>query len=108
MDLVINRSLVKEIEQVIDEDGSIKDSAVCSISRTSFLFLILHYDSYYLLVFFDLSWHGICCILALFNIPHYIVFSKTKIFKDASILCCCQSAIHLAYCQLLVLLQTTV
>ena len=76
MDLVINRSLVKEIEQVIDEDGSIKDSAVCSISLTSFLFLILHCDSYYLLVFFDLSWHDICCILALFNIPHCIVFAK--------------------------------
>jgi len=66
MDLVINRSLVKEIEQVIDEDGSIKDSAVCSISLTSFLFLILHCDSYYLLVFFDLSWHGMAFVASWF------------------------------------------
>lgn len=30
MGLVINRSLVKFILQVIDEDGSVKDSAVCT------------------------------------------------------------------------------
>lgn len=29
MGFVINRSLVKLIQQVIDEDGSVKDSAVC-------------------------------------------------------------------------------
>jgi hypothetical protein len=31
MGFVINRSLVKLILQVIDEDGSVKDSAVCSL-----------------------------------------------------------------------------
>jgi hypothetical protein len=31
MGLVINRSLVKLIHQVIDEDGPVKDSAVCSL-----------------------------------------------------------------------------
>lgn len=52
MEFVVNRSLVKVIEQVIDEDGSIKDSAVCFISRTSFLYLILHVicDNYCLLL----------------------------------------------------------
>lgn len=34
MDLVINRSLVKEIEQVIDEDGSIKDSASSELRKS--------------------------------------------------------------------------
>lgn len=29
MELVINRSLVKSIQQVVDENGSVKDSAVC-------------------------------------------------------------------------------
>lgn len=29
MGFVVNRSLVKLIQQVIDEDGSVKDSAVC-------------------------------------------------------------------------------
>lgn len=29
MGFVINRSLVKLIQQVIDDDGSVKDSAVC-------------------------------------------------------------------------------
>lgn len=41
MEFVFNRSLVKAIEQVIDEDGSIKDSAVRSVSHTSSLYLIL-------------------------------------------------------------------
>lgn len=57
MEFVINRSLVKVIEQVIDEDGSIKDSAVCSIFFTSFLYLILHVVTEKLLIFFDLRWH---------------------------------------------------
>lgn len=30
MGFVINRSLVKLIQQVIDEDGSVRDSAVCN------------------------------------------------------------------------------
>lgn len=34
MDFVINRSLVKEIEQVIDEDGSIKDSASSELRKS--------------------------------------------------------------------------
>lgn len=37
MGFVINRSLVKLIQQVIDEDGSVKDSAV-------FLLFILYMD----------------------------------------------------------------
>lgn len=38
MEFVPNRSLVRLIEQVIDENGSVKDSAVCYRSYTSFLF----------------------------------------------------------------------
>lgn len=33
MQPVINRSFVKLVEQVIDADGTIKDSAVCSFSQ---------------------------------------------------------------------------
>ncbi|KAI9110993.1 hypothetical protein K1719_017868 [Acacia pycnantha] len=39
VDFVIDRSLVRMIEQVIDENGSVKDSAVCNRSHTIFLFL---------------------------------------------------------------------
>ena len=36
MELVVNRSLVKSIQQVVDENGSVKDSAVCfSYSSTT-------------------------------------------------------------------------
>lgn len=34
---VINRSFVKLVEQVIDPDGTIKDSAVCSLSRFHYI-----------------------------------------------------------------------
>ncbi|CAN0922811.1 hypothetical protein LINGRAHAP2_LOCUS33244 [Linum grandiflorum] len=34
MDMVINRSLVKMIQQVVDEDGSIKDSASSALKRS--------------------------------------------------------------------------
>lgn len=37
MELIINRPLIRSIQQVLDEDGSVKDSAVCSsIIRKSF------------------------------------------------------------------------
>jgi hypothetical protein len=43
MGLVINRSLVKLIHQVIDEDGSVKDSAVCSLlPHKIFIVVVIH------------------------------------------------------------------
>ena len=43
MGLVINRSLVKLIQQVIDEDGSVKDSAVCSLlPHRVFIIVVMH------------------------------------------------------------------
>ena len=53
MEFVINRSLIKAIEQVVDEDGSIKDSAVC--------FMLPSNSSYCVsgspLILFGLRWH---------------------------------------------------
>jgi len=47
---VINRSFVKLVEQVIDPDGTIKDSAVCSFSHFDYI-VIKMYDPYVELIF---------------------------------------------------------
>ena len=58
MEFVINRSLIKVIEQVVDEDGSVKDSAVCFMSPSSFLFSNSAYCvSGSPLILFGLRWH---------------------------------------------------
>jgi len=43
MDAVISRTLVKSVQQVIDDDGSVKDSAVCFLLPYFLLgFLVKH------------------------------------------------------------------
>jgi hypothetical protein len=78
MEFVINRSLVKVIEQVIDDDGSIKDSAVCSISHTSFLYIILHVVlvTTYSFSLIEMAWYLLH--IDLFDILHNIVLLFTK------------------------------
>lgn len=71
MGLVINRSLVKLIQQVVDEDGSVKDSAVCfCYSGTtnidnSMIFFLNNLVFTTCLEFFDLQDYILCWFVRL-------------------------------------------
>ncbi|OAY68185.1 Endonuclease MutS2, partial [Ananas comosus] len=42
LDIVISRTFIKSVQQVIDEDGSVKDSAVCFLRPLFFDFLVAY------------------------------------------------------------------
>lgn len=44
LDAVVNKSLVKSIQDIVDDDGSVKDTAVWFLHPTIFLILFLSSD----------------------------------------------------------------
>lgn len=88
LELVINRSLIRMIQQVIDEDGSVKDSAVCSLFLLSFY---THWQLYCMhFSFSNVIAFIFCCLISILFAcvelcPEKIAWSSTDAWKKGKI-----------------------